>query len=104
MNYLINTLPATPFHYTLKLQLARSATSVALNYDEALGAALMKDFIHKLSIVLKELKETKICLNLLLKSTRSDLGERIQNLYNEADESASIIYSSIRTSKNKLGK
>lgn len=47
-------------------QLVRSATSAGLNYGEAQTAETRKDFIHKLGIVLKELKETEINLEMII--------------------------------------
>ena len=49
----------------LARQLSRSGTSVSLNYGEVLAAESRKDFVHKMKIVLKELRETRICLNLI---------------------------------------
>ena len=46
-------------------QLIRSGTSPALNYGEAQSGESMKDFIHKIKIVLKELRETYICLKII---------------------------------------
>jgi four helix bundle protein len=49
-------------------QIVRSATSAALNYGEAQTAESRKDFIHKLGIVLKELKETEVNLEIIIES------------------------------------
>jgi four helix bundle protein len=49
-------------------QLFRSGTSAGANYEEACGAASRADFIHKLQIVLKELRESHYWLRLLHKS------------------------------------
>ncbi|OGV21315.1 MAG: hypothetical protein A2X47_12065 [Lentisphaerae bacterium GWF2_38_69] len=46
-------------------QLLRSATSIGANYREANRAESKKDFIHKISIVLKETSETNYWLELL---------------------------------------
>ncbi|MBW2962362.1 four helix bundle protein [Mesonia aestuariivivens] len=40
-------------------QLIRSATSVALNYSEVIAAKSARDYIHKMQICLKELRESK---------------------------------------------
>ncbi len=45
-------------------QLIRSGTSPALNYAEAQDAESKNDFIHKMKIVLKELRETYVCLKI----------------------------------------
>jgi four helix bundle protein len=49
---------------TLEDQVIRSSVSAALNYGEAQSAESSKDFIHKMSIVLKELKETRVALKI----------------------------------------
>lgn len=49
----------------LSKQLGRSGTSVSLNYGEACEAESRKDFIHKMKIVLKELRETNTCLRII---------------------------------------
>jgi four helix bundle protein len=48
-------------------QLMRSRTSPALNYGEAQFAESRSDFIHKMKICLKELKESKICITIVEK-------------------------------------
>ena len=47
-------------------QIVRSATSSALNYGEAQSAESPKDFIHKMGICLKELRETFINIKIIL--------------------------------------
>ena len=46
----------------LSRQLVRSCTSPAANYAEARGAESRRDFIHKMQICLKELRETAVWL------------------------------------------
>lgn len=48
-------------------QLIRSGTSPALNYGEAQAAESRKDFIHKLKVCLKELRESQISLKIISK-------------------------------------
>ncbi|WP_229335406.1 four helix bundle protein [Flavobacterium sp. ALJ2] len=56
-------------------QIIRSGTSPALNYGEAQSAESKKDFIHKMGICLKELRETFVCLKIIEKANLSlDLG------------------------------
>jgi four helix bundle protein len=50
-------------------QLVRSGTSPALHYGEAQSAESRTDFIHKLKILLKELRETKTALRIIKKNT-----------------------------------
>ena len=62
---LIEDLPDGKISNYLGSQLLRSGTSPALNYGEAQAAESKKDFVHKLKIILKELRETCICLTIL---------------------------------------
>jgi four helix bundle protein len=58
-------LPATKIGYNLIHQLSRSGTAPALLYGEAQAAESRADFIHKLKILLKELRETRVCLRII---------------------------------------
>jgi len=55
-------LPNTYTAIYYKNQLIRSSGSPVLNYGEAQAAVTDKDFVHKMSIVVKELKESRACL------------------------------------------
>ena len=67
----------------LKKQIIRSSTSCALNYGEAQHAESKKDFIHKLSIVLKELRETQINLLLIKKVGICKSIDKYDHLFSE---------------------
>lgn len=58
-------LPRTQTGLHIAGQLSRSGTSPAANYGEVQGAESRKDFIHKLKVSLKELKETRIWLKII---------------------------------------
>ena len=60
-------------------QLLRSSSSTALNYGEAQAAESRKDFIHKISIVLKELRESNINLQIILDSGLSPSRELLHH-------------------------
>lgn len=79
-------------------QLARSVTSAGANYEEACGAESKRDFIHKLQIVLKELRESLYWLRLI---KRADLAAKpdCDHLVNEADELTKIIGKSVVTAR-----
>jgi four helix bundle protein len=81
-------------------QLLRSGTSSAPNYAEARSAESPKDFLHKLRVALKELNETKIWLQIILRSQMMSIDECYQ-LQNECDELCRIISASIKTSLRK---
>src|SRR6266478_7110727 len=62
----VDALPDTRLGRHIAGQLVRSGTSPAPNYAEACAAESKKDFIHKLGIALKELRETCIWLRLIV--------------------------------------
>lgn len=79
-------------------QLFRSATSAGANYEEACGAESRADFVHKLQVVLKELKETRFWLRLIKKSALIKTSN-IDDLIKEVEELLRIIAKSVVTAK-----
>lgn len=65
-------------------QLMRSGTSSALNYGEAQSAESTKGFIHKLRVVLKALRETNICLQIIHRSKQFLMRKIFLKLYKKA--------------------
>ena len=93
----VESLPDDKVCNYLGGQLLRSGSSPVLNYGEAQAAESRKDFIHKLKIILKELRETSICLTLLSrKSCVSD-----SSLPGEAKELIAIFTKSICTAQSR---
>ena len=86
---------------TLTNQLVRSGTSPALNYGETLGAESDKDFVHKLGIVLKELRETYNALRIISKAKLYKDVQKLDSLVQEANELVSIFVATIKTAKKK---
>ena len=85
----------------LSKQIIRSSTSAALNYGEAQAAESKNDFIHKISIVLKELRETQICLNLLSGSIAEIQEDQLRASQKECDELVAIFHKTVMTAKSK---
>jgi four helix bundle protein len=83
-------------------QLIRSGTSVSLNYGEAQSGESRKDFIHKMKIVLKELRETYICLKIINNSNLLKTNHKIDTALQENNELISIFVKSIATAKKNL--
>ncbi len=82
-------------------QLVRSGTSPALHYGEAVSAESRNDFIHKMKIALKELRETHNCLQMINRIKWLE-DERINRNLKECNELISIFVKSIGTAqKNK---
>jgi four helix bundle protein len=86
---------------TMINQIVRSGTSPALNYAEAIGAESIKDFIHKLQIVLKEIRETFVSLQIIKKARLSNNNSLIDKATDEANQLISIFVKSITTNKQK---
>jgi four helix bundle protein len=84
----------------LSNQLLRSGTSVSLNYGEARGAESRKDFIHKIKVILKELRETMICLKLIKNRHLVNKTAIIDKVIVENNELISIFVKSIHTAQN----
>ncbi|MEO9511156.1 MAG: four helix bundle protein [Flavobacteriaceae bacterium] len=82
-------------------QLLRSGGSAALNFGEALGTNTNRDYVHKASLTLKELKESRVNLKIL---HRVDYGpkEIKDNLLNELEQLIKIIASIIKNKKSKI--
>ena len=98
-------LPTSSAGQHLSYQLIRSGTSPALNYGEAQAAESRKDFIHKMKIALKELRETYNCLRIIHRRQWIQK-EKIEHVINENNQLIAIFVSSINTAlKNqKTGK
>jgi len=81
----------------LMKQLIRSVTSSALNYGEAQAAESKKDFIHKMKICLKELRESQTNLQILEKSDLINDKKQFNSILKECDELVAIFTTSVKT-------
>ncbi|MGB1269735.1 MAG: four helix bundle protein [Flavobacteriaceae bacterium] len=97
----ITTLKKTFASEHLTKQLIRSATSAALNYGEAQAAESKRDFIHKMKICLKELRESQINLKILKEADLIMDDEKMKSITQECKELVAIFTSSIKTTKEK---
>lgn len=85
-------------------QLIRSGTSALPNHGEAQAAESNKDFIHKMKIALKELKESYRWLRLIQKAQLCANNSSLESILNECHELVLIFSASIRTAeRRKLG-
>jgi four helix bundle protein len=94
----VDALPDTRMGRHVASQLVRCGTSPAPNYAEACGAESRKDFVHKLSICLKELRETHCWLQLVVKAKLVP-EPRLSGLAGENTELIKILAKSIVTAK-----
>src|SRR5262245_12240294 len=97
----VDALPDTRLGRHVAGQLVRSGTSPAPNYAEACGAESRKDFVHKLSICLKELRETLCWLRLIDKAELLPQS-RIAGLIDECIQLIKILAKSIVTAKANM--
>ena len=94
---LAEALPETKAGKHISSQLLRSGTSPAPNYGEAQSAESKADFIHKLKIALKELRETEIWLKIISKAQMVEPDSLLAPLLQETDELIAILFASVVT-------
>ena len=82
-------------------QLLRSSGSSALNYGEARGAQSDRDFYHKVSVVLKELRESLVCLKIVARAEFFEQN-KLDQLLDEGNQLVSIFVATKRALEKKL--
>ena len=98
---LVENLPNTKSGSHLGGQLLRSGTSPSLNYGEAKSAESKKDFIHKMKVCLKELRESHIGLRILKRAKICRSEEQMDKIISECNELVAIFVKSILTAIRK---
>jgi four helix bundle protein len=98
-----DSLPDSRLGRHIASQLIRSGTSSAPNYELGRAAESRKDFVHKLSITLKELRETRYWIRLI---GRSDLIEdtKLASILDESDQLCRILGQSLSTTRQTTRK
>jgi four helix bundle protein len=95
---LTGTLPNSIAGRRMGDQLLRSGTSVGANYEESQAAESRNDFIHKLQISLKEIRETNYWLRLITK-TKIIEQDRLANIMDESTQLRAILSKAVVTAK-----
>jgi four helix bundle protein len=98
---IVEQLPNTKAGNHIASQLLRSGTSPYPNHVEAQAAESPKDFIHKLRISLKELRETQRWLKLIQRVPLVNKPELLNNILQETEELIKIFVTSIKTAEKK---
>jgi four helix bundle protein len=98
---IVEKLPNTRTGNHIAGQLLRSGTSPYPNHGEAQSAESPKDFVHKLRISLKELRETQRWLLLIQRIPLIKPAEKLDNILQETEELIKIFVSSIKTTETK---
>ena len=96
----VDALPDTRMGRHIAGQLVRCGTASGPNYYEGCAAESRADFAHKLSISLKELKETRGWLRFIPMAELS-VANRMVGLIEECEQLIKIIAKSVRTAKTK---
>ncbi len=96
---LSESLPETKAGKHVSSQILRSGTSPGPNYGEARSAESRPDFIHKLKISLKELRETEAWLKIIAKAQMVESPVLLDPLLKETDELIAILFASIETAR-----
>ena len=97
---IVDVLPKTLTGRHIGGQLMRAGTSSGSNYEEACGAESRSDFAHKMSIVLKELKETRFWFRLIRRTKMLD-PNHTNRVLDECEQLCAIVAKSIFTAKGK---
>ena len=94
-------LPKTQAANHLSNQLMRSGTDPALQYGEAQSGESRSDFIHKMKLALKELREAYNCLRIVQKMNWLE-SNKLMSILNENNQLNSIFVSSIKTAQKNM--
>jgi four helix bundle protein len=95
---LVEALPPSVLGRRIGDQLLRSGTSVGANYEEAQAAESRTDFIHKVQIALKELRESNYWLRLLAKAEIFPQS-KLSTLIEESNQLRAILSKAVATAK-----
>jgi four helix bundle protein len=97
---LVESLPKTLVGRRIGDQLLRSATSVGANYEEAQAAESKENFVHKLQVALKEVREANYWLRLLAKSGKLP-AERLVSILDESNQLRAMLSKAVARAKGK---
>jgi four helix bundle protein len=100
---IVDLLPDTRLGRHVAGQLVRCGTSPAPNYAEGCAAESREDFVHKLSICLKELRETRTWLRLIVRAELLSPAA-VAAVLDECVQLCNIIGQSVVTAKNNAAR
>lgn len=100
----VEALPSSRAGNYIAGQLIRSCMSPTFNYGEVQAAESRNDFIHKMGVVLKELKECRTALKVIRRKELIKPLKKTDNIFKETEEQVAIVAKGINTAeKNKKG-
>jgi len=97
---IVDALPETRMGRHVAGQMVRCGTSAAPNYDESGAAESRDDFAHKLSVALKELRETRGGLKFIVKAELLSKAKLVAAI-DEAEQLCRIVGKSVLTAKTR---
>ena len=97
---IVDSLPKSSAGKHIGGQLLRSGTSPGANYEEARAAESKADFVDKLSIVHKELQESRFWLKVISR-TRMLSTQEVQKAIGEVEELCRIVGKSLSTAPSR---
>ncbi|MDX1286041.1 MAG: four helix bundle protein [Draconibacterium sp.] len=100
---IVEALPSSKLANHIGGQLTRASASSVLNYVEAQAGESPADFIHKLKVVLKEVRECRVCLKIILRKPLLP-AKQVQFNIDEANELLEIFLKSIETAQKNRNK
>jgi len=100
---IVSDLPQDAVGKHVSFQLLKCGTSPGANYEEARGAESARDFVHKLRIALKELKESRFWLKVIKAVPLMDK-DQVDPLLRECEELIAIIAKSVSTARKSTSK
>jgi len=101
---IVEALPSTRAGNYMAGQLIKSCHSPTFNYGEVQAAESRNDFIHKMGVVLKELKECRTALKIIRKKEMLKPESQLSDAFRETEELIAIIGKSITTAKGNKRK
>ncbi len=99
---LVDSLPRSRSGEHIGSQLLRSGTSPTLHHGEVQAAESPKDFVHKLSVCLKELRESRRALLIIERVPLAENLAEVRALIEETAHLIRIFFASIRTVQRRL--
>ena len=102
INNIVESLPNSKLGIQIGNHLIKSGTSPALNYGEAQSTKSTNDFIHKIKIILKEMRQSNIRLKIIRKKPLIRQFDSLNHVMDETNQLISIFVKSIQTARKKL--
>jgi len=99
---IVESLPNTRLGNHIAGQLLRAGTSPASNYGEAQSAESRRDFVHKMKIALKELREAYVWLKIIRCKNLVGNSDGLNQSLSENNELISIFVTSIMTAQRNM--